>query len=156
MTVREQIDRMIASRKDRGEALKQRKAEMQEVKSLLKKSNSSLVAQVKGITDEKLRAQYAVAVGRIDTRGVQKQLDQFLRNLDDGIRRFGRDYISIAYDATSCTGATSIIWNAPEVPKGSVRATITFRQPAELLDMVIPLHSGAGPGLSGQRDAAIR
>ena len=43
-----------------------------------------------------------------------------------------------AYDATSCTGATSIIWNAPEVPKGSVRATITFRQPAELLDMVIP------------------
>lgn len=164
MTVREQIDRMIASRKDRGEALKQRKAEMQEVKSLLKESNSSLVAQVKGITDEKLRAQYAAAVGRIDTRGVQKQLDQLLRNLDDGIRRFGRDYISIAtvgkerqgksqflqsvgdldnsiipaYDATSCTGATSIIWNAPEVPKGSVRATITFRQPAELLDMVIP------------------
>lgn len=78
--------------------------------------------------------------------------------------RFDRDYISIAtvgkerqgksqflqsvgdldnsiipaYDATSCTGAASIIWNTPEVPKGSVRATITFRQPAELLDMVIP------------------
>lgn len=164
MAVRDQIDRIIASRKERGEALRQRKAEMQEIKRLLKESGSGLITQAKGITDEKLRAQYAAAVGRIDTRAAQRQADQLLRSLEDGIRRFDRDYISIAtvgkerqgksqflqsvgdldnsiipaYDATSCTGATSIIWNAPEVPKGSVRATITFRQPAELLDIVTP------------------
>lgn len=164
MAVREQIDCIIAARKERSEALKRRKTELQAVKSLLKESSSGLIMQAKGITDEKLRAQYAAAVGSIDTRLVQKQMDQLLRSLDDGIRRFDRDYISIAtvgkerqgksqflqsvgdldnsiipaYDATSCTGATSIIWNAPEVPRGAVRATITFRQPSELLEIVTP------------------
>ena len=38
MAVRDQIDRIIASRKERGEALRQRKAEMQEIKRLLKES----------------------------------------------------------------------------------------------------------------------
>lgn len=68
--------------------------------------------------------------------------------MDEGIKRFDRDYISIAavgkerqgrgqflqsisrldnsiipaYNATSCTGAISVIWNDPSMPEGSVAA----------------------------------
>lgn len=164
MAVRDQIDRIIANRKEKSASLQKRKDHMQDLKNQLKSFNSALVMQTRDIKDEQLRAQYGAVFGGVNTMPVQKKVDQMLRKLDESIKRFERDYISIAtvgkerqgksqflqsvgdldnsiipaYDATSCTGATSIIWNDLTVPRGTVKATITFRQPQELLDIVTP------------------
>ena len=164
MAVRDQIDRIIANRKEKSASLQKRKDHMQDLKNQLKSFSSALVMQTRDIKDEQLRAQYGAVFGGVNTMPVQKKVDQMLRKLDEGIKRFERDYISIAtvgkerqgksqflqsvgdldnsiipaYDATSCTGATSIIWNDLTVPRGTVKATITFRQPQELLDIVTP------------------
>lgn len=164
MTVRDRIEHIIGSRREKGEALRGRKAAMQELRAGLKESCSVLAAQTKNIKDEKMRAQYTALISRVDAREVLKGMDRLIRQMDDGIRRFERGYLSVAtvgkerqgksqflqsvgaldnsiipaYDATSCTGATSVIWNDPEVPKGTVRATITFRQQEELLEIVKP------------------
>lgn len=164
MAVRDQIDRIIANRKEKSASLQKRKDHMQDLKNQLKSFSSALVMQTRDIKDEQLRAQYGAVFGGVNTMPVQKKVDQMLRKLDESIKRFERDYISIAtvgkerqgksqflqsvgdldnsiipaYDATSCTGATSIIWNDLTVPRGTVKATITFRQPQELLDIVTP------------------
>ena len=164
MTLREQIDLIISERKKRCDELEKRKEELLAVKTLLKSSGAELTAKAKEITDETLRSQYLAIVSSMNTREAQKQIDGLIRKMDEGIKRFGRDYISVAtvgkerqgksqflqsvshldnniipaYDATSCTGATSVIWNDVSMPKGAVRATITFRQPSELLEIVKP------------------
>ena len=164
MALKDQIDHIIESRKSKGENLKKRKDALLAMKTALKENCSALTMKAKEIPDEQLRVQYISLFGSLDSRVAQKQIDIAVRKLDEGIKRFDRDYISIAtvgkerqgksrflqsvgnlsnsiipaYDASSCTGATSIIWNDPKMPKGSVRATITFRQPSELLDIVTP------------------
>lgn len=164
MAIRDQLDRIIAVRREKCDALKRRKARLQDLKTKLKDSTAGLTMGTKDIKDDQLRMQYGSVFGNINSYEVQRRIDRLLRRMDDGIKRFDRDYISIAtvgkerqgksqflqsvgdldndiipaYDATSCTGATSIIWNAPNLPKGSVRATITFRQPQELIDIVTP------------------
>lgn len=164
MAIRDQLDRIIAVRREKCDALKRRKARLQDLKTKLKDSTAGLTMGTKDIKDDQLRMQYGGVFGNINSYEVQRRIDRLLRRMDDGIKRFDRDYISIAtvgkerqgksqflqsvgdldndiipaYDATSCTGATSIIWNAPNLPKGSVRATITFRQPQELIDIVTP------------------
>jgi len=162
MGLKEQIDLIIAARKEKSAALKARKDALLAIKAELKEGCAALTMQAKEITDETLRAQYVATFSGLDSRSAQKLIDAALRKLDDGIKRFDRDYISIAtvgkerqgksqflqsvgdldnsiipaYDATSCTGATSIIWNDPSMPKGAVRATIHFRQPTEILEFV--------------------
>lgn len=164
MALKDQINQIIDTRKAKGETLKKRKEALLEMRAALKENTSALAVQVKSIQDDKLRAQYASVFTTLDSRRAQKQIDLAIRKLDEGIRRFDRDYISIAtigkegqgksrflqsvgdlnndiipaYDGTSCTGAASIIWNDPKMPKGSVRTTITFRQPAELVALVTP------------------
>ena len=164
MAIREQIDRIIEARKEKGEVLKQRKERLQNLKATLRTSSSALYTQAGAIKDKQLREQYGAAFAAVDTRKVERSIDQLLHRMDDGIHRFERDYISIAtvgkerqgksqflqsvgdldnsiipaYDATSCTGATSIIWNSTSMQRGTVRATITFRQPSELLEIVTP------------------
>ncbi len=164
MAVRDQIDRIIAARKEKSETLRQRKTVMQELKSALRASSTALITGTANIKDENLRTQYGSVFSRIDTRRFEASIDSLIRRIDQAIKRFDRDYISIAtvgkegqgksqflqsvgsldndiipaYDGTSCTGATSIIWNDPGLPKGSVRATITFRQPQDLVEIVKP------------------
>ena len=164
MAIKDQIERIIQARQERGESLRQRKAALQELKAKLKSASSNLVLRSGDIKDERLREQYGPVFAAVDTRRVERAADQAMRRMDEGIQRFGRDYISIAtvgkerqgksqllqsvgdldnsiihaYDATSCTGATSIIWNSPNMQRGTVRVTITFRQPAELLEIVTP------------------
>lgn len=177
MTVRDQIDRIIAKRKKNSEALRKRKEAMQGIKKLLRDSGSELVMRTRDIQDEQLRDRYGTVIGGINTMPAQKSVDQLIRKLDEGIKRFDRDHISIAtvgkegqgksrflqsvgdldnsiipaYDATSCTGATSIIWNDPNVPRGTVKTVITFRQQQELLDIVKPyIHAIYPPYLDGE------
>lgn len=166
MTIREQIDRILAARKEKGKELEARLEAWKKLKESLYRGTSSLVMESMDIKDDKLREQYGRIFNDVDASEVEllKLMDQVVAAMGDGVKRFNRDYISIAtvgkerqgksqflqslgdlddeiipaYDATSCTGATSIICNSAEMPKGSVRATITFRQPSELLDIVRP------------------
>lgn len=166
MTIREQIDRILAARKEKGKELEARLEAWKKLKESLYRGTSSLVMESMDIKDDKLREQYGRIFNDVDASEVEllKLMDQVVTAMGDGVKRFNRDYISIAtvgkerqgksqflqslgdlddeiipaYDATSCTGATSIICNSAEMPKGSVRATITFRQPSELLDIVRP------------------
>lgn len=176
MALKDQIDQIIGARKAKGEALKKRRDMLVAMKSALKENSSALAVQVKSIPDEKLRAQYAAVFSTLNSMRAQKQIDAAIRKMDEGIKRFDRDYISIAtigkegqgksrflqsvgdlnndiipaYDGTSCTGAASIIWNDPKMPKGSVRTTITFRQPAELLALVTPYLNTLSPGYTDE------
>lgn len=162
MALKDQIDQIIGTRKVKAENLKKRKEALLAMKTALKENCAALTMKAKEIPDENLRAQYIGLFGALDSRSAQKQIDFAIRKMDEGIKRFERDYISIAtvgkerqgksqflqsvgdldnsiipaYDATSCTGATSIIWNDPQMPKGAVRATINFRQPTEILEFV--------------------
>ncbi|MCD7807055.1 MAG: hypothetical protein LUH19_06910 [Lachnospiraceae bacterium] len=162
--VKAQIDDIITARAEKGEDLKQRKARMEELKKKVNTSFIELTGTVGNISDEALRKEYELAVSSINLRGVLRSMTELIKNMDDGIKRFDRDYISIAtigkegqgksrllqsignleneiipaYNGTSCTGATSVIWNDPKIPKGSVRAVITFRQPSDLVDIVRP------------------
>lgn len=166
MAIREQIDRIIAARKDKGKQLEERLSAWKELKGELKKTTSALVMESMDIKDDKLREQYSRIFNDVDSAEIEilKLIDQVIAAMGDGVKRFGRDYISIAtvgkerqgksqflqslgdldndiipaYDATSCTGATSIICNVSDMPRGTVRANITFRQPSELLDIVRP------------------
>lgn len=176
MALKDQIDQIVNARKAKGEALKKRKDTLLAMKAAIKENSSALAVQVKSIPDDKLRAQYAAVFSALDSRKAQKQIDTAIRKMDEGIKRFDRDYISIAtigkegqgksrflqsvgdlnndiipaYDGTSCTGAASIIWNDPKMPKGSVRTTITFRQPAELLALVTPYINTLAPGYTDE------
>ena len=67
MAVRDQIDRIIANRKEKSEALQKRKTAMQEIKNLLRNSGSALVMQTRDIQDEQLRAQYGTIFSSINT-----------------------------------------------------------------------------------------
>lgn len=164
LTLHEQIDQIILARKEKGDALEKRKEALTAVKQLLRNSSAELTAMAKKIADEDLRKQYVSIVSSLDTREAQKQIDDLIHKMNEGIKRFSRDYISIAtvgkerqgksrflqaissldndiipaYAATSCTGATSIIWCDSSVPQGSVRVTITFRHQEELLEIVKP------------------
>lgn len=162
MELKAQIDLMVAKRKQKGDILRARRESVAAAKQQLKDSSAKLISCVKAIQDEELRKQYLSIVNGLNTKNVQRAIDYLLRRLDDGIKRFDRDYISIAtvgkerqgksrflqsvgdldnsiipaYDATSCTGATSVIWNDPEMPRGHVRTVISFRQSSELLEIV--------------------
>lgn len=162
MALKEQIDIIIEKRKEKCEKLRARKEKLLFIKSTLREKCDALVLQTKGITDEALRMQYISLFGGINSKIAQRKLDMATKKMDEGIKRFSRDYISIAtvgkerqgksqflqsvgdldneiipaYDSTSCTGATSIIWNDPNMAKGTVRATINFRQPTEILEFV--------------------
>ena len=54
MAVRDQIDRIIANRKEKSETLQKRKTAMQEMKNLLRNTGSTLVMQTRDIQDEQL------------------------------------------------------------------------------------------------------
>ncbi len=162
MPLKKQIDSIIEKRKAKGQVLQEHKDNFIAIRDIVRKDFANLDALTKEISDDNLRGQYAARLRAIDRGSVMRQIDAAVKKLDEGIKRFNREYISIAtvgkerqgksrflqsvgdvdsriipaYDATSCTGATSIIWNSPEMEKGTVRATIYFRQPADVVSIV--------------------
>ena len=57
---------------------------------------AGLTMGTKDIKDDQLRMQYGSVFGNINSYEVQRRIDRLLRRMDDGIKRFDRDYISIA------------------------------------------------------------
>lgn len=164
MSISEQIDVILASRKNKAEEMKRRKEALASIRVMLKQSCDDFYTQADNIEDEKLRNQYRDIMDEIDAAPVLTSIDKASKKLDEGVKRFQRDYISIATigkegqgksrllqaigdlngdiipsgDAGSCTGATSIIWNDASLPQGTVRCRITFRQPEDLVEVVKP------------------
>lgn len=178
MSLKEQIDVIIEARKAKCEQLKARKAALATAKTSIRENYTALCEQVGEIEDNKLRAQYEEIVDTIEIGPVLARIDQAARKMDEGIQRFSREYISIAtvgkegqgkskllqaigdldndiipsYDAGSCTGATSIIWNDSSMARGKVRAKITFRQPQDLVELVKPYILTLNPTYFDNRD----
>lgn len=170
MAIKEQIQNILDVRRQKGNILRQKKEVFQNMKTSLRACDS-LYSQAKEIEDEKLRAQYMELFAAVQTKEIQKEIDRLLQKLEAGIRRFDRDYISIAtvgrarqgksqflqsvgnldnsiipaYSASDCTGATSVIHNDPAMEPGTVRVTVTFRQQEELLKIVQAYIQGIYP-----------
>ena len=164
MAISSKIDEILASRSAKAKRLKQHKTELAAVRMELIKNQKAIYEQVERIDDPELRKKYEDIVDGIDITDVIGDLDGTCKLYDDGIKRFQRDYISIATigkegqgksrllqaignlsgqiipsgDAGSCTGATSIVWNDPTLSPGRVRCKITFRQPEALIEVIKP------------------
>ncbi len=177
MAIKDQVQQILTARKARATALAQKKEVLAAMKAALHNCDS-LYSQAKAIEDEKLREQYVQMFSGLQTKTLQRDIDRLARKIDEGVRRFERDYISIAtvgkarqgksrflqsvgdlhndiipaYDATDCTGATSIIRNAPSMMPGTVSVTVTFRQPADLVEIVKSYISQIWPGYFSEED----
>ncbi len=173
MAVKDQVDSIIAARKKKCEKLKERKQKLEDIKKLLTKYETELVDRTLEIQDDELRTQYG-DLSHIDLMSVRKKLKEAIKSMDAVAKRFDRDYISIATigrermgksrllqsiggldarviptsDTGSCTGATSVIWNEPDMKEGEVRATLSFRKPEELVNMVMNYLEQLSPGYS--------
>lgn len=161
MMIKDQIEIILQKRKLKAGKLQEKKESLERICSLLDDCEM-LYDRAKGITDKELKKQYMNLFASLPSDTMRQDILQLIRKTEDGIRRFERDYISIAtvgkerqgksrflqsvgnldnliipaYDATSCTGATSVIYNRPEMEKGSVRAVIKFRKREKLLEIV--------------------
>lgn len=162
--LKNQVNAIIDKRKQKSRELEERKSFLLSIKTAVKDNCDTMLRKTREIEDAELKANYTEVFSKINYINLLKAVDLATKRLDGGIKRFNRDYISIAtigkerqgksrflqavgdldnsiipaYDATSCTGATSVIWNDPTMRKGSVRALITFRRQEELLDIVRP------------------
>ena len=98
MTIREQIDRILAARKEKGKELEARLEAWKKLKERLYRGTSSLVMESMDIKDDKLREQYGRIFNDVDASEVEllKLMDQVVTAMGDGVKRFNRDYISIA------------------------------------------------------------
>ena len=181
MTIAEQIELILSERKKKSEMLKTRKEELMKIKLVLRNTNAELGALARNIADDELRKQYIAVIKGLETTDAENEMDRLIRRVNNGIKRFDREQLSIAtvgkerqgkskflqsvgaldnniipaYDATSCTGATSIIWNTPTMAKGTVRAVITFRQPDELMEIVKPYIMELDPNYLKERKLAF-
>ena len=170
MAIKDQIQQIISIRQLKGEKLKKKKETLQQVKDKLRECDQ-LYSQARQISDEKLRRQYMELFSTVQTKKVQRELDILIRRMNEGMKRFSRNYISIAtvgrarqgksqflqnvgnldndiipaYSATDCTGATSIIHNDMSQKVGEVKVKITFKQPEDLVRIVEGYIQGIDP-----------
>lgn len=156
------IDDIIRQRKIKAEEVKKQREVFYEIKNLLN-TERSLGSTVSTIKDAKLRDECNKSIKKAAVSlEFRKDLEKIIKQLDSAVARFERESINIAtigkegqgksrllqsignidneiipaYDATSCTGATSVIWNDSTMADDTVRAVISFRKPSEIVDIV--------------------
>ncbi len=161
-SISRQIDEILARRKLKAEGIRNRKAELQELKRALL-ACGQLPAKAKTIEDPELQKQCLDLLSAVRIpMDVMKSLDQLLRRIDEAVERFDRDSLNIAtvgrarqgkstflqavgnlgndiipaFDAGDCTGAVSVIHNDSAMEPGQVRVELTFRSQEELLEIV--------------------
>ena len=161
MKIRDQIEIILKKRKEKVSQLKERKEHLKKICSLLEDCDH-LYNGARQITDSELRGQYLSLFASLPTDTMREELQGLVGKYEEAVKRFDRDYISIAtvgkerqgkscflqavgnldnliipaYNSTSCTGATSVIYNRPEMPEGTVEAVIKFRKREKLLEIV--------------------
>lgn len=177
MEIKDQIEIILQKRKIKAERLREKKEHLERICGLLYECDG-LYGRALGIRDEELRKQYLTLFASLSGGEMQKDLRQAVRRIDEGIQRFERDYISIAtvgkerqgkslflqavgdldnqiipaYDSTSCTGATSVIYNRPEMPSKTVKVVIRFRKREKLMEIVHGYLAAIDPELERRFD----
>lgn len=161
MAMKEQIQEILTERTRKAEVLKEKRAKLDNLQTYL-----SMLAHFKdkaaNISDKGIREQYINVFGDVDTSAIGEEIYLLLDKIDDAVRRFERDYISIAtvgkarqgkstflqsvgnlgndiipaYDTGDCTGATSVIYNTPDMDAGTVSVRITFKEQQDLVTIV--------------------
>lgn len=155
------IDEIILRRKSKVAAITNRRDVLVAIRDAFSES-----ADIRGNANNLGDQVKAMANGIIEGSRVPVNLlagvDDLIDRYDAAIKRFSRDYISIAtigeegqgkstflqsvgdidngiipaYAGTSCTGATSIICNDSAMEKDTVRAVVYFRQPEDIVNIV--------------------
>ncbi|MBQ4528728.1 MAG: GTPase domain-containing protein [Clostridia bacterium] len=161
MTIKEQIESILSERKKKSQTLKDNKAALMKVLEYLKELRG-FRSKTQNISDQALQAKYSEIFKEIDTKEVEKEINALRGKIDDAIKRFERDHISIAtvgkarqgkstflqsvgdlqndiipaYDTGDCTGATSVIYNDSSMEPGKVSVKIIFKEQQDLVDIV--------------------
>jgi len=177
MAIKDQIQRILDGRKQKVDALKEKKLLLQTIRADLKACNE-LYEQAEQIENEKLRKQYMAFFSQVQTNCVMEKVTELSSRIDAVIRSMSRDTINIgtvgkarqgkskflqsvsglgnqvipAYDGSFCTGATSVIHNDENMRPGEVRAVLTFRSREDIVDTVQTYLNLINPDyLNGQR-----
>ena len=161
MMIKDQIDMILQKRKLKAQQLREKKENLEKICGCLNDCRL-LYTEAKSITDKEFRKQYMNLFAALPSDEMSKDIKELIARIESGIQRFDRDYISIAtvgkerqgksrflqavgdlnnliipaYDATSCTGATSVIYNRPDMQKKTVKAVIKFRKREKLMEIV--------------------
>lgn len=161
MAIKEQIQKILTERTQKANILKEKREKINNLQTCL-----AVLGHFKdkaaNISDKGIREQYINLFENINTLLVEEEIYLLLDKIDNAIRRFERDYISIAtvgkarqgkstflqsvgnlgndiipaYDTGDCTGATSVIYNTPDMDAGTVSVRITFKQQQDLVTIV--------------------
>lgn len=161
VNIKQQIETIISSRKEKAKKLEEQREDykklLDSLKSVRRKESSRFE-----IKDDNLRSDYTNIIKSLDLPVAIKRIEELITALDEIIARFNRDYISIAtigkerqgksrflqsvsllddrvipaYSGTSCTGATSVIWNDPSIPENQLKAVIAFKKRSDIIELV--------------------
>lgn len=161
MQIKERIDSIISSRKEKAEKLKAKKESIGELRKALREI-SALEAQKDEIMSEDIKSEFILKFKGLELKECIEQVNDLFRDYNSVIDRLSKDYISIAtigkerqgksqflqsvsrldnrvipaYDGTSCTGATSIIINDDSYKEGELKAIISFKSKDYLVELV--------------------
>lgn len=162
MALKEQVDLVLVERKKKAEKLLQDRATLVKIQEHLKEMRALKKAVLSDADDSKMPKEYLDKIAAIDTIAMEKQIDLLKNKINDAVKRFERDYISIAtvgkarqgkstflqsvgnldndiipaYDTSDCTGATSLIKNNQNMEEGSVSVKIIFKEKADLIKII--------------------
>ena len=162
MDIKSQIETIIKRRKIKGQEISERLERLKSLDQSITEHFEIISDSAYAISDENMRLSYTEMVRSIDRSRIDEEIFQMDERYNEAINRFSRDYISIAtvgkerqgksrflqsvgnldndiipaYDAGSCTGATSVIWNDKEMTEGTVRAEINFKKKDDLVQLV--------------------
>ncbi len=170
MEIKQQIDKILAQRKKRADALEKKRKDVEALYASLKKVRA-LESGKNRIKDNAIRKDFYQTYKNLGIENAMVQVDDVLKTYDSVIARFSKDYLSIAtigkerqgksqflqsvsrltndvipaYEGTSCTGATSVIKNDSTMKEGEIKAVISFKEQAELLTLVKDYISSIDP-----------
>lgn len=161
MEIKHQIDKILSQRKKRAAELTKKREDVKALNDALKKVRV-LGSGMNRIKDSAIRKEFYQTYKGLGIEALMANVDDVMKTYDNVIKRFSKDYLSIAtigkerqgksrflqsvsglpnevipaYDGPSCTGATSIIRNMPELKLGELRAVISYRKSQEMVDLV--------------------
>lgn len=176
MELKDKIAEILKEREARRASLEKRRDALETLKSSLENLRYSLDNGLAAVQDEYTRKRYTALFRKIDDEKIAEaasDISDLIVKMENGLDRFSRKEISFAtvgqerqgksqflqsisqldnrvipaYNATSCTGAVSIIHNVSDMKPGEVYAEIRFRDPKELVDIVNEYIGQIDPGL---------
>lgn len=158
-SIRSKIDEILSKRQKKAEELRAKREKVFELGKAFTDAKS-LYDIASQIEDDEQSELCFEKIDALTPNG--KDVQNFISEIDSVIKRFERDYVSIAtvgkerqgksrvlqsignldnevipaYKSTSCTGAVSVIWNDSSMPEGAVKAVISFKDVEDFMSTV--------------------